>query len=154
MGQKPSRFSDFYRSHQAKITASVSLISSLETQGGIHFQAHSDSWQSADPCSCRAEISISLLALGRELFPLLEASCIPWLLAPSILEPATVGWVPLMLSLLSLVLLHLTAAREFFLFLRTCVIRPTGIIALRSITLITSAESLLPCNSIFIYSRD
>ena len=70
---------------------SVSLISSLEAQGGIHFQAHSGSWQSADPCSCRAEISISLLALGWELFPLLEASCIPWLLAPSILEPATAG---------------------------------------------------------------
>ena len=71
--------------------ASVSLISSLEAQGRIHFQAHSGSWQSADPCSSRAEISISLLAVGWELFPFLEASCIPCLLAPSNLEPATVG---------------------------------------------------------------
>ena len=122
---------DFYRSHQAKIMMSVSLISSLEAQGGIHFQAHSGSWQSADPCSCRAEISISLLALGQELFP--TSGGLLHSLAPCPFHPGASHSgmsTSHAHSCLLLCCISLTPAREFFLFLRTCVIRPTGIITL------------------------
>ena len=85
--------------------------------GGIDFQTYPRSWQNSVPGSCRAEFSISLLAIGRSCPQLLEASCIPWLLASSIWsQQQRVEYLSCFESLLPLVLLHLSNSSQRIFF--------------------------------------